>query len=75
MDRDRTLELREIGKTEYDKRINEISANKEVTARNLEELAKKATDKRDQLKQLADEKKRLKAEKKFKNDPGTPIGE
>ncbi|MCK9458467.1 MAG: hypothetical protein M0R80_02340 [Proteobacteria bacterium] len=73
MDRDRTLGMQEISKAEFDKRINEVSANKEVTARHLEELQKKATDKRSQLQQITDEKKRLKAEKKFKSDPGEPI--
>ena len=56
----RTLEMREISKSEYEKRINEISIHKEVTSREDEAL-----------RIIADEqKKKWDKRKSFKNEPG-----
>jgi hypothetical protein len=63
-DRERTLEMREISKAEFDRRVNVISANKEVSSRDDEAL-----------KILAEEQRKKYASKKLKNDPGKAMEE
>ena len=66
MDRERTLELREISKAEYERRVNEIASNKEVTSRESKQLEQLAIEAREAYKA----KKEAEKAAKFKNDPG-----